>query len=217
MGINGSVRFQHERRPHRVQQLGTRRRRQHGQRQQRHAECLSQRGRHRRVQGADLELRRAIRPQRLGHGRSRNQIAAPRHSMAMPTSSCATTLSTPKLLQQRAAGGTGKVPPYKKNDFGYTVGGPVYIPGVYNKKKEKTFFFWSQEWRRDRVSSQPSTCPCPTVPSGLATSAMFARTSVANNSMADCPIESSYQEWIAPFPKAIRCRLTCAGASLACH
>ena len=46
------------------------------------------------------------------------------------------------------------VPSYKKNDFGYTLGGPVYIPGVYNKSKEKTFFFWSQEWRRDRVPSQ---------------------------------------------------------------
>ena len=47
-------------------------------------------------------------------------------------------------------GGTGKIAPYKKNDYGYTLGGPVYIPGVYNKNKEKTFFFWSQEWRRDR-------------------------------------------------------------------
>ena len=35
------------------------------------------------------------------------------------------------------------VPPYKKNDFGYTFGGPIW--------KNKTFFFWSQEWRRDRV------------------------------------------------------------------
>jgi hypothetical protein len=50
-----------------------------------------------------------------------------------------------------AAGGTGVAPPYKKNDFGYTLGGPVYIPGVYNQKKEKTFFFWSEEWRRERV------------------------------------------------------------------
>src|ERR1700683_4737350 len=47
-----------------------------------------------------------------------------------------------------AAGGTGVAPEYKKNDFGYTFGGPVFIPGVYNQKKEKTFFFWSQEWRR---------------------------------------------------------------------
>src|SRR6202042_3461071 len=49
------------------------------------------------------------------------------------------------------AGGTGVTPPYKKNDFGYTFGGPIYIPGVYNKNRQKTFFFWSQEWRRDRV------------------------------------------------------------------
>ena len=52
---------------------------------------------------------------------------------------------------QPSHGGSGKVPPYKKNDFGYTFGGPVYIPGVYNTNKEKTFFFWSQEWRRERV------------------------------------------------------------------
>ena len=38
------------------------------------------------------------------------------------------------------------VSPYKKNDFGYTIGGPII--------KNKTFFFWSQEWRRDRVPSE---------------------------------------------------------------
>lgn len=53
------------------------------------------------------------------------------------------------------------VPPYKKNDFGYTIGGPIYIPGHYNQDKTKTFFFWSQEWRRDRV---PTTFNVP-VPS----------------------------------------------------
>ncbi len=46
------------------------------------------------------------------------------------------------------------VPPYKKNDFGYTIGGPVFIPGLYNKNKDKTFFFWSEEWRRERVAGQ---------------------------------------------------------------
>ena len=34
------------------------------------------------------------------------------------------------------------------NDFGYTVGGPVWIPGVYDGRKGKTFFFFSQELRR---------------------------------------------------------------------
>jgi Carboxypeptidase regulatory-like domain/TonB-dependent Receptor Plug Domain len=34
-------------------------------------------------------------------------------------------------------------PPYKKHDFGYTIGGPIW--------KNHTFFFWSQEWRRENV------------------------------------------------------------------
>ena len=44
--------------------------------------------------------------------------------------------------------------PYKKHDFGYTVGGPVFIPHHYNSDRNKTFFFWSQEWRREK---NPST------------------------------------------------------------
>ena len=56
------------------------------------------------------------------------------------------------------------VPPYKKNDYGYTIGGPIFIPGHYNASREKTFFFWSQEWRRDRVPSPFSVTTVPTVP-----------------------------------------------------
>jgi hypothetical protein len=36
--------------------------------------------------------------------------------------------------------------PYKQNIFGYTIGGPVFIPKVYNTSKQKTFFFWSQQF-----------------------------------------------------------------------
>jgi len=43
-----------------------------------------------------------------------------------------------------------KRPPYRKNDFGYTLGGPVFIPGHYNTDKNKTFFFFSEEWRREK-------------------------------------------------------------------
>ncbi len=42
-------------------------------------------------------------------------------------------------------------PAYKKHDYGYTIGGPVFIPGHYNTSKTKTFFFWSQEWRHNTV------------------------------------------------------------------
>ena len=39
-------------------------------------------------------------------------------------------------------------PPLRYNDFGYTLGGPVFIPHIYNSQRNKTFFFFSQELRR---------------------------------------------------------------------
>jgi len=44
----------------------------------------------------------------------------------------------------------GPKPLLHKNDLGLTVGGPVYIPGHYNTKKDKTFFFFSEEYRAER-------------------------------------------------------------------
>lgn len=41
-----------------------------------------------------------------------------------------------------------KVPPLRWNDYGFTLGGPIYIPGKFNKNKNKDFFFYSQEWRK---------------------------------------------------------------------
>lgn len=38
-------------------------------------------------------------------------------------------------------------PPLRYNDFGFTLGGPIVIPHLYNGK-DKAFFFYSQEFRR---------------------------------------------------------------------
>src|SRR5580692_763440 len=92
-------------------------------------------------------------------------------------------------FNSKTAGGTGVAPPYKKNDFGYTIGGPIYIPKVYNQKKEKTFFFWSQEWRRERV---PGTFNLP-VPYSAERTGDFTdqcpNNTVSPPSYADCPID----------------------------
>jgi hypothetical protein len=34
------------------------------------------------------------------------------------------------------------------NIYGFNIGGPLFIPKVYNESKQKTFFFWNEEWRR---------------------------------------------------------------------
>ena len=40
--------------------------------------------------------------------------------------------------------------PLKWNDWAYTLGGPIYIPGHWNTSKTKAFFYWSEDWRRYR-------------------------------------------------------------------
>jgi hypothetical protein len=48
-----------------------------------------------------------------------------------------------------------------RNDYGYTLGGPIYIPGKFNADKKKLFFFWSQEFQRrtDSVTERLSRVP----------------------------------------------------------
>lgn len=61
-------------------------------------------------------------------------------------------------------------PVLRYNNFGWTLGGPVYIPGVYNTKKDKTFFFFSQEYRRYITYSNPTS----TVPTADERNGIFA-------------------------------------------
>ncbi|MCL5742671.1 MAG: TonB-dependent receptor, partial [Acidobacteria bacterium] len=35
---------------------------------------------------------------------------------------------------------------YRYNTWNYSLGGPIYIPGKFNRNREKLFFFWSQEF-----------------------------------------------------------------------
>jgi Carboxypeptidase regulatory-like domain/TonB-dependent Receptor Plug Domain len=88
---------------------------------------------------------------------------------------------------------SSSVPPYKKNDFGYTIGGPVFIPNVYNQDRNKTFFFFSEEWRRNHIST---VVPVTTVPScaerGLGVDCTQAQSAFGDFSELcpgpDCPV-----------------------------
>src|SRR5580700_2574863 len=46
------------------------------------------------------------------------------------------------------------VPIERYNDYGFTLGGPLFIPKVFHPAKDKTYFFWSEEWRK---ASTPGT------------------------------------------------------------
>jgi hypothetical protein len=47
-------------------------------------------------------------------------------------------------------------PPLKQNQYGFTFGGPVLLPH-YNKDRNKTFFFWSEDWRKRRNATTSIT------------------------------------------------------------
>jgi hypothetical protein len=43
------------------------------------------------------------------------------------------------------------VQPLHFNDFGGTLGGPIYLPKKLNRSRDKLFFFYSQEWKFTRI------------------------------------------------------------------
>lgn len=58
-----------------------------------------------------------------------------------------------------AWGGSTHPPTDHENNYGFTVGGPVWIPKVYNGR-DRTFFHYSQEWyKQNSESTAPNTVP----------------------------------------------------------
>ncbi len=81
---------------------------------------------------------------------------------------------------------TKKAPLYRRQDFGGTIGGPLFIPGVFNVNKDKAFFFWSEEFRLEKTPQEfnqavPSaaerglgTASCPGLNGAIAPCADFS-------------------------------------------
>ncbi len=94
--------------------------------------------------------------------------------------------------------GTAKVPPLRYNNFGYTAGGPVLIPKVYNGKN-KTFFFFSQEFRRViTYATAQGTAPTADEKNGI----FSVPVCVASNSSGTCTQTASQITSINPVAAA---------------
>ena len=59
---------------------------------------------------------------------------------------------------------------------GGNIGGPLWIPHVYNEAKTRTFFFWNEEWRRLIQGSSPSVTNAILAPNFPAAGANLAYT-----------------------------------------
>lgn len=73
-------------------------------------------------------------------------------------------------------------PTLRYNDYGFTVGGPLFVPKLYGRKVSKTYFFWSEEWRK---TGQPSTLTA-TVPTTAQLNGSFAGDLTSLKAPAGC-------------------------------
>ena len=88
--------------------------------------------------------------------------------------------------------------PFRYNQPGYTIGGPVYIPKTFNTDRTKLFFLVSQEWvrwRREQTNTQ--TVPSAAMRGGdfsellVATNPFFRRAIRVNDPLAGAPFANN--------------------------
>jgi Carboxypeptidase regulatory-like domain/TonB-dependent Receptor Plug Domain len=73
-----------------------------------------------------------------------------------------------------------QTPIYRYLDAGWTLGGPIYIPGVLNKNKDKLFGFMSQEWNHNII---PNTLRQITVPTAAERTGDFSQSHDASGAI----------------------------------
>ncbi|HWW16008.1 MAG TPA: carboxypeptidase regulatory-like domain-containing protein [Candidatus Dormibacteraeota bacterium] len=87
---------------------------------------------------------------------------------------------------------TTKAPLYRRQDFGGTLGGPLFIPGVFNTRKDKTYFFWSEEFRLEKTPQEFNQAVPSAAERGIGVTCPNGKYSNGINSCADfsdvCPI-----------------------------
>lgn len=98
-------------------------------------------------------------------------------------------------------------PPLRYNNFGWTLGGPLYIPGVVSREKSQTFFFFSQEFRRIHASSNAITSAVPNANERLGifsqpvcgdAACSFTTTTIAPNPIAQAYINDIFSKLPVP-------------------
>ena len=90
-------------------------------------------------------------------------------------------------------------PDTKYADFGFTLGGPLFIPKFYPRAKSKSFFFYSQEIRRitNFFIDLPGRIPTPAFLNGYFDSPVCVKWN--NLATEDCAVRATYNP-ASPYP-----------------
>jgi hypothetical protein len=75
------------------------------------------------------------------------------------------------FFDQRSIASPGRIPPFRRNEFGFTNGGPVIIPGVYDGRGKTFYFGQYQGFRQVLGTTQVIPVPTPAERAGIDTTA----------------------------------------------
>ena len=75
------------------------------------------------------------------------------------------------FFDERSLANPGRIPPFRRNEFGFTLGGPVTLPGIY-QGRDRTFFFGQyQGFRQVLGTTQVLSVPTQAERQGMDTTA----------------------------------------------
>ena len=75
------------------------------------------------------------------------------------------------FFDRRSVANPGRIPPFRRNEFGFTLGGPVVIPGVYAGRGKTQFFAEYQGFRQVLGTTQVLAVPSVNERRGIDTTA----------------------------------------------
>ncbi|MGD0124909.1 MAG: TonB-dependent receptor [Terriglobia bacterium] len=76
-------------------------------------------------------------------------------------------LDARNFFDERSLGNPGRIPPFRRNEFGFALGGPVTLPGIYHGH-DRTFFFGEYQGFRQMLSAtEVLSVPTPAERQGL--------------------------------------------------
>jgi len=76
-------------------------------------------------------------------------------------------LDARNFFDERSFANPGRIPPFRRNEFGFALGGPVTLPGIY-RGRDRTFFFGEyQGFRQVLSATEVLSVPTPAERQGL--------------------------------------------------
>ncbi len=104
-------------------------------------------------------------------------------------------LDARNFFDRRSIANPGRIPPFVRNEFGATNGGPLVIPGLYNGRKRTYYFAQWQSFRQSLGTTQVIPVPTDAERAGFDTTAFPGDTLIV-------PVNSRIAQLLGRYPHA---------------